>query len=165
MAFVEAKVTGADFKPSSDVIRQESFHDCGPAALVNYLTVLGATSIPPLDSIAAVAGTTPTGTPLRGLVAAAHDVLGFRPVVGHLDASRIEVDQFPLLAWFDERHFVVVAERDTDGRFTVLDPLVGRYTLAADQLTRRWTGEAMWLPPDYARVRRPPLPSLQEAAE
>ncbi|MYA34654.1 MAG: hypothetical protein F4037_05555 [Gemmatimonadales bacterium] len=159
MAFVKAKVGGADFRPSRDVIRQRSFHDCGPAALVNYLTVLGAASIPAPDSIAAVAGTTYSGTALRGLVVAAQEVLGFRPVVGRLDPSRIGVDHLPLLAWFDKRHFVVVADRDADGRFTVLDPLLGRYVLSPDKLTRRWTGEAMWVPPEHTRVRGSPFPS------
>ena len=147
MAFLRAKAGGADFRPASDVYRQESFHDCGPAALANYLQVLGVGAIPELDSIATLAGTTLMGTALRGLAVAAHEVLGFTPDAGRLDPEGIGASDLPLLAWFDRGHFVVVEGREPDGRFTIIDPLLGRYVLSRDVLARRWTGEALCAPP------------------
>ena len=150
-AYLRAAIDGADFVSASDVIRQVSFHDCGPAALANYLQALDVNVFPAVDSIAALAGTTPGGTRLRGLADAAHHLLGFSPRTGKLDPQRVGPDKLPIIAWFDRGHFVVLEGQSADGRFTIIDPLIGRYVLSRHAVARRWTGEALWASPRHAR--------------
>lgn len=146
-AFLLVKADGGDFRQSSDVVRQESSYDCGPAALVNFLRALGADPIPGSDSIEVLAGTTPVGTKLSGLAEAAYEVLGFAPTLERFDPAEIGAGVLPLIAWFDQTHFVVVESQERNGRFTIVDPLLGRYVLSQEALSRRWTGEALWVPP------------------
>ncbi len=151
VAFVKVKAEGGDFRPALDVIRQQSINDCGPAALANFLRAFGANPIPTADSIAVLAGTTPLGTKLRGLADAAHEVLGFMPTIERLRPTDIRAGDLPLIAWFDQEHFVVIESQEADGRFAIVDPLLGRYVLSRDALARHWTGEALWVPPYGAR--------------
>lgn len=147
LASMIVRVNGGEFMPSVDVVRQVSSYDCGPAALANFTRAWDTgREIPALDSIAVLAGTTIHGTRLTGLAGAVQELLGVMPQLDRLDPARIGLDQLPLIAWFDQRHFVVIEDLGTDGRFSIVDPFLGRYVLSPDALARRWTGEALWLP-------------------
>lgn len=60
------RARGGTFVTFPGVVLQSGFSDCGPAALATLLRTLGGTP-PPLDSIAALAGTGARGTTFAGL--------------------------------------------------------------------------------------------------
>lgn len=131
------------------VVLQQTASDCGPAALATLLVRAGAARPPAsIDAIAGLAGTTPRGTRLGGLARAStalgHPARSVRMRPDTLTAGALQA-QLPAILWIDRRHFVTVSSRRADGRFVVLDPAVGAYTLTYASLTARWTGEAMLL--------------------
>lgn len=161
---------GAEFQGRHGLTLQAGLHDCGPAALANLLVELGLDP-PPLDSLARLAGTRPSGTRVSGLVRAAETVgvsLARWTGVSLARASDVSADRssgnpgpfpIPSIAWVRESHFVTVASRAADGRLTILDPLVGRYSMTAADFRRIWLGEVLLVPQED-----PPLVATTVAA-
>ncbi len=132
---------GATFLGEDGVVLQESLNDCGPAALANVLLALGMTT-PPLDSLAALAGTGPTGTTASGLIRAGAELgvpLAFDRVAPE-DAARAPR---PFIAWVNRNHFVTVTEVAPGGAITVLDPRAGRFSISETAFETIWSGEAI----------------------
>jgi len=134
---------GGDMQGTDGVVLQSGFHDCGPAALANLALALGVASLP-LDSLAMMAGTTPTGTRATGLVRAAA-ALGIRLRASRVDPATLRAIRTPFIAWVRRSHFVTVARRTAADRLVVLDPQVGRYLLAESDFIRIWSGETLLL--------------------
>ncbi|MDT8340313.1 MAG: cysteine peptidase family C39 domain-containing protein [Longimicrobiales bacterium] len=137
---------GGTFLGWEGVVRQRGLVDCGPAALATLLTLLGV-GVPPLDSLAALAGTGPTGTRAGGL-ARAGSRLGVPLTPRHLDPDTPGAHPAPFIAWVRQSHFVVVAGVDDAGRIHVLDPQAGRFLVDGKAFRRMWSGEAVLSFPD-----------------
>lgn len=161
---------GGEFQGRSGLTLQAGLHDCGPAALANLLAELGLDP-PPLDSLARFAGTGPTGTRTSGLIRAAGTagvslVRWTGPsVAGQSNAPDSELSgdralfPIPSIAWVRESHFVTVASQRTDGRLTILDPLVGQYAMVPADFRRIWSGGVLLVPQES-----PPLVATTVAA-
>ena len=133
---------GAAYQGRDDVVLQRTPFDCGPAALANLLAARGR-PVPPVDSLARLAGTTARGTSL-GALALVAGRLGLRVEVLHLEpASAPAPAHLPMVAWVRRSHFVVVLAGPSDSVLTVVDPQVGRYRIPVAVFRRRWSGEAM----------------------
>ena len=134
-------VQGAVYEGRAGVVLQRTLFDCGPAALANLLEIRGA-PVPPLDSLARLAGTTATGTTLGGLARAATQ-LGLPVRLVRRDPARFTgTDGLPMVAWVDRSHFVVVSDTSS-GMLTIVDPQIGRYRTSRGAFRRRWSGEAL----------------------
>lgn len=165
-ARAQVMVLGGSYEGREGVILQSGVNDCGPAALANVLKTLGM-GAPSPDSLEALAGTGPEGTRASGLVRAAA-TLGLDLALTRVDWERRGQVPTPFIAWVHESHFVAVTER-TQGRFTVLDPQVGRYSIGESAFRSIWTGEALVLarPPGTAAatyVAAPHSPVVLEEA-
>lgn len=129
---------GAAFEGDQGVVLQRHFHDCGPAALATLLLYRGREA-PSVDSLARWAGTTARGTNIDGLArAAARANLPLRieaVAAGHL--GRLTE---PVIAWVHRSHFVVVVPATNPARRLVLDPQIGRWSIAPEGLARIWSG-------------------------
>lgn len=134
------RARGGTFVTFPGVVLQSGFSDCGPAALATLLRTLGGTP-PPLDSIAALAGTGARGTTFAGLARAAR-ILGVPSELVRLDSVALAVLDTPVIAWVDEGHFVTVVS-GSSGDALVLDPQAGPYRISLRGLRRFWGGEAL----------------------
>ena len=135
------------------MVLQSTLSDCGPAALANMIQVLGL-GTPATDSLGVLAGTGPTGTRASGLIRAA-EVFGLSLTLNRLLRGGIAETPKPFIAWVRKSHFVTVTEWMPDGRVTVLDPLVGRYTIGDTAFNRIWSGEAVVLREDAGSFAAP----------
>lgn len=141
-ARAQVMVLGGSYEGREGVILQSGMNDCGPAALANVLKALGM-GTPSPDTLEALAGTGPEGTRASGLVRAAA-AFGLDLALTRVDWERRRQAPTPFIAWVHESHFVAVTER-TQGRLTVLDPQVGRYSIGEPAFRSIWTGEAIVL--------------------
>ena len=163
-ARAQVMVLGGTYEGREGVILQSGMNDCGPAALANVLKVLDidATS---LDSLEALAGTGPEGTLASGLVRAAA-AFGLQLALTRVEWERRGQVPTPFIAWVHESHFVAVTER-TQGRFTVLDPQMGRYSIDESAFRSIWTGQAIVLahPPRTAAATHVAVPRSPDSRE
>lgn len=162
---LEATRAGAEFLGRDGLTLQTGLHDCGPAALANLLASLGQDP-PPLGTLARLAGTRPSGTRTSGLVRAAGRVgVSLSRWTGSSATGPSQGPEhhppFPLpaIAWVHESHFVTVASQAPDGRLTILDPLVGRYSMTTADFRGIWSGEVLLVPQED-----PPLVATPVAA-
>ena len=147
-ARIQVAADGGSYQGREGVVLQSTLSDCGPAALANMIRVLGL-GTPATDSLGVLAGTGPAGTRASGLVRAA-EVFGLSLTLNRLPHGGIAEIPKPFIAWVRKSHFVTVTEWAPDGRVTVLDPQVGRYTIGDTAFNKIWSGEAVVLrkPPD-----------------
>ena len=142
-ARIQVAADGGSYQGREGVVLQSTLSDCGPAALANMIRVLGL-GTPATDSLGALAGTGPTGTRASGLIRAA-EVFGLSLTLNRLRRGGIAETPKPFIAWVRKSHFVTVTEWTPDGRVTVLDPQVGRYTIGDTAFSKIWSGEAVVL--------------------
>lgn len=135
-------VLGGSYEGREGVVLQSGLNDCGPAALANVFQSLGMEA-PPSDSLETLAGTGPRGTRASGLIRAAA-VFGVELALVRVDWEDRRRVPTPFIAWVHESHFVAVTEQ-AGGRFTVLDPQVGRYSIGEEAFRSIWSGEAIVL--------------------
>lgn len=143
-ARAQVLVMGGSYEGRNGVVLQSGLNDCGPAALANVFQALGLEA-PASDSLAALAGTGPKGTRASGLIRAAA-VFGLELALVRVAWEERQRVPTPFIAWVHESHFVAVTERAA-GRFTVLDPQVGRYSIGEEAFRSIWSGEALVLGP------------------
>jgi len=136
---------GARLLPSEGMIWQRGWTDCGPAALANWLQLVGGTP-PPLDTLSRLTGLGPRGTRL-GRIARVAVTLGFPVGVRTLDPAGgprvLRGYTTPLVVWVHPGHFVTVAALTPGDSVDVLDPLRGRQLLPWSLFARRWNGVVM----------------------
>ena len=139
--------------------KQETPQTCGPAALAAVCRHYG---IPATEAeVAKLAGTTPKGTSMLGLQAAARQK-GLTAQGRRLTLETLSGAPCPCILFFHPGHFAVLTGtqeatggRDAAGgrgrRFYLADPSLGQRTMTPDQLGALWRGELLVVGPTVGR--------------
>lgn len=143
--FVTKVSTGASvYLGPGDVEKQETDSSCGPASL-KYLMHLSGVDVTEAE-LAALAGTTQTGTSLLGLATAA-SYYGFEAEAWQLDRTKPDQLRTPAIVYLpDRKHFVVVTQV-TAQQVVVADPAVGLVGFTPSEFSRAWGGVTLYAVP------------------
>ena len=125
------------------LIRQAEEAECGLACLAMVLVHLG-TNID-LTELRRNYALSLKGASLKQIIDIAHDVgLGTRAI--RCELEDLEHLQTPVILHWNLSHFVLL-ENVRKGTFTVLDPAKGRFKLAAEEVSKKFTGIALEIAP------------------
>jgi hypothetical protein len=132
-----AAALGTDLVTTSDVIRQRSDNDCGPAALSNLLHLRGVLCTP--ADVERLSHMSEMGTSMLQLRDTAR-LYGVSLEGWIFDPTAVRDVPTPFLALQRHRHFVVVVKVAGERTVEILDPAVGRLLYPMRRFERLWTG-------------------------
>jgi ABC-type bacteriocin/lantibiotic exporter with double-glycine peptidase domain len=146
---MQARSRGAQFVTDSGVVLQQTYSDCGAAALSMTLQLFGVTRS--RTSLVSELHTGPAGTTLYEMRLAAERA-GVHARSWRLRRSDVSIVPLPAIAWVNGNHFVVVRRRLDATRLEVDDPAIGTLIWPIASFVQHWSGEALvffptWVPP------------------
>jgi ATP-binding cassette subfamily B protein len=127
----------------ADVRLQTSLYDCGPSALGELLALSGR-RVPSAETLRQLAATTPQGTTLSGLAAAA-TASGLRVTQVEWSPADLGLLPLPSIIWVERSHFVVLARSHSPDSMEVHDPAAGLYRMAIENVRHIWSGRGLVL--------------------
>jgi hypothetical protein len=131
-----ARAIGAVLLADRGAVRQQGSKDCGPAALLRVLTLLGRhTTLAAVDERVRVEA---WGASAAALVAAA-DLFDVEAIPGRVAMVEDLQPKWPAIALID-RHWIVIERKTPGGGFEIFDPSLGHLEVPGPVLARGWRG-------------------------
>ncbi|MDJ0797244.1 MAG: peptidase domain-containing ABC transporter [Calothrix sp. MO_167.B12] len=124
-------------------VQQQSTADCGAACLAMVSQYWGKRFS--LHTLCHLARVDKTGSSLAGLLTAG-ETLGYEGLAVKADWSQLASLDYPWIAHWQGRHYVVVWETSKD-RVIIGDPAIGKRSLTVVEFIHNWTGYALLLEP------------------
>jgi hypothetical protein len=142
---MRARAIRAELLPDAGAVRQKGHSDCGPAALLRALALLGHHTN--LDAVSEAVDLRVWGSSAAALVAAAR-AFGVEAEAASVPVAQLPTDG-PTIVLID-RHWIVIEKRMATGRLEIFDPSLGRLDVPIEVVASGWRGVAILL----ARPRR-----------
>ncbi|MEX0315617.1 MAG: peptidase domain-containing ABC transporter [Allomuricauda sp.] len=126
--------------PKFPFYKQLDQMDCGPTCLKMISKFYGKTF--PIDFLRKKANVTREGSSFNGIAEAA-ETIGFHSMAVSLDFNSLKKEvQLPCIAYWRQRHFVVVYKIEKNTVY-LADPAHGRLQLSKQEFINGWIGRAM----------------------
>jgi hypothetical protein len=126
----------------SSITYERTYSNCGPISLEVIAKMKGIKTT--VDEINNLSGfSEPDGTTLLGLKYAA-ERLGLPSIIAKVNKSQLSIQNFPIIAFVDSNHFLIIHGCKWFGRKIVIQESDGeKQTTQIKQLTDRWNGEVL----------------------